>query len=93
VAEFERAAREGTHRLSSGDVYEPEFEEEAFLDLLGEGSYVLGGSTIPGSTGQHSRDERRRLALEAAVNRLRKEEEELEKSCGTVKHKPSNSGV
>lgn len=46
--------------------------------------YVLGGqSSALGSNRGDSRDDRRRHALEAAISRLKKEEEELEQSCGT----------
>ncbi|KAJ7471930.1 WLM-domain-containing protein [Mycena latifolia] len=77
VAEFERAAAEGTHRLQSGDMYEPEALENAALT-----SHVLGGSSL--SRNIDSVEERRRRMLEAALNRLQKEEEELEHSCGTA---------
>ncbi|KAJ3555579.1 hypothetical protein NM688_g2499 [Phlebia brevispora] len=85
VVEFERAAKEGAHRLSSyDDVYQPasnELEAEAQ-------AYVLGGGAL-GSTLQdrnESIEERRKRLLEATMNRLRKEEEELEQSCGTAGH-------
>ncbi|KAJ7186841.1 WLM-domain-containing protein [Mycena filopes] len=77
VAEFERAAAEGTHRLHSGDMYEPEALENEALT-----SHVLGGSSR--SQNSDSAEERRRRVLEAALNRLQKEEEELENSCGTA---------
>ncbi|KAJ7117903.1 WLM-domain-containing protein [Mycena crocata] len=76
VAEFERAAVEGTHRLQTGDMYEPDPLENAALT-----SHVLGGSSRFHSD---SVEDRRRMMLEAALNRLQKEEEELENSCGTA---------
>ncbi|KAJ7119605.1 WLM domain-containing protein [Mycena epipterygia] len=80
VAEFERAAAEGTHRLQEGDMYEPDALENAALT-----SHVLGGtSRSRNSLPADSVEERRRRMLEAALNRLQKEEEELENSCGTA---------
>ncbi|KAJ7675484.1 WLM domain-containing protein [Mycena rosella] len=80
VAEFERAAAEGTHRLQAGDMYEPESLENDALT-----SHILGGSSrSPNSFNPDSVEERRRRMLEAALNRLQKEEEELENSCGTA---------
>ncbi|KAF8147765.1 WLM domain-containing protein [Mycena galopus ATCC 62051] len=77
VAEFERAAAEGTHRLHAGDMYEPEALENDALT-----SHVLGGSSR--SNNSDSVEDRRRRMLEAALSRLQKEEEELENSCGTA---------
>ncbi|KDQ61471.1 hypothetical protein JAAARDRAFT_511389 [Jaapia argillacea MUCL 33604] len=87
VAEYERSVSLGTHSLSTGgggDVYEPssEVEAEARSHILGGGSHTLGGSE--GDNASESRDERRRRILEATMSRLRKEEEELEHSCGTA---------
>ncbi|KAJ6632556.1 WLM domain-containing protein [Mycena sp. CBHHK59/15] len=80
VAEYERAVAQGTHRLQSGDMYEPESLENEALT-----SQVLGGgSRSRNSLETDSVEERRRRMLEAALNRLRKEEEELENSCGTA---------
>ena len=45
--------------------------------------YVLGGQSSTSRSLGDSKEDRRRRALEAAVSRLRKEEEELEQSCGT----------
>jgi len=81
VAEFERSVKEGTHHLSGGpgyDVYQPS------SDLEGEArAYTLGGDTSSSSLANESQEDRRRRVLEATVNRLRKEEEEIEHSCGT----------
>ncbi|KAJ7207974.1 WLM-domain-containing protein [Mycena pura] len=77
VAEFERAAAEGTRHLYTGDVYEPDMLETVALT-----SHVLGGSS--GSLQSDSVEERRRRTLEAVLNRLKKEEEELENNCGTA---------
>ena len=81
VAEFERSAAEGTHTLSGwspGDIYMPSSEVEA------DTQYVLGKDSQPSaSTVDESMEERRRKVLEATMNRLRKEEEELEHCCGT----------
>ena len=80
VAEFERAQREGTHYLMhKGDVYEPSSELEAEAHV-----HVLGGGGFSSLYLNESREERRRRMLDATISRLRKEEEELEQSCGTA---------
>ena len=61
---------------SSPSLFAPELESEAQ-------EYILGGS-FPSGPINDSREERRRRALEAAVSRLRKQEEEIEHSCGTT---------
>lgn len=84
VIEFERAAAEGTHHLGSfGDAYQPasSLEAEAQTYVLGGGGVNVLGST---SLRDESVEERRKRMLEATVNRLKKEEEELEQSCGTA---------
>ena len=88
VLEFERAQAAGTHHFSDADmsdVYMPssELEAEAQAHVLGAGSgaNVLGGSQL--STGSSTREEMRRRVLQATMDRLRKEEEELEHHCGT----------
>lgn len=80
VADFERAQAAGTHHLGvGGDLYEPSSELEAEAH-----GYVLGGAVgTSGPVLDDSREERRRRVLEATMGRLRKEEEELERSCGT----------
>ncbi len=82
VSDFERAAREGAHRLG-GDVavYTPlslDVDSEAHEYILG----TAGGQ--PRETLINTAEERRRHALEAAVSRLRLEEAEVENSCGTA---------
>ncbi|KIJ21016.1 hypothetical protein PAXINDRAFT_125633 [Paxillus involutus ATCC 200175] len=75
VAEFETAEKRGTHYLSDlRGAYEPNEEGKALIRILGGTGTPLGDSI----------EDRRRRALEAATARLRKEEEELEKSCGTA---------
>ncbi|KDR80828.1 hypothetical protein GALMADRAFT_241288 [Galerina marginata CBS 339.88] len=83
VAEFERSVKDGTHHLSGGpayDVYQPS------LDLEGEARvYTLGGGApSSGPLSSETQEERRQRVLEATMNRLRKEEEEIEHSCGTA---------
>lgn len=79
VAEFERAQAAGMHYLSGGgDAYEPSSELEAEAR-----AYVLGGAGGSRPALDESPEERRRRVLEATMGRLRREEEELEKSCGT----------
>ena len=84
VAEYEGSVAAGTHHLSGGlghDVYEPSSELEAEAR-----SYTLGGSgTSSTSLDGETQEERRRRVLEATMNRLRKEEEDIEHSCGTGK--------
>lgn len=86
MAEFDRAAAVGSHTLS--DVryaYQPssELEAEAQAHILSGGSsHVLGGVSRVSSN--DSIEERRRRVLEATMNRLKKEEEELEHNCGTA---------
>ncbi|KAG1735895.1 WLM-domain-containing protein [Suillus paluster] len=75
VAEFEAAAGGGTHYLSDlRDTYQPSSNEEAEALI-----HVLGGT---GLRGNDTVEDRRKRALEAATARL-KNEEELERSCGT----------
>ncbi|KAF8838990.1 WLM-domain-containing protein [Paxillus ammoniavirescens] len=77
VIEFETAEKRGTHYLSDlKGAYEPSSNEEgeALIRILGGNGTPFGDSI----------EDRRRRALEAATARLKKEEEELEKSCGTA---------
>jgi len=81
VAEYERSVSTGTHSLvDNGYAYEPSSELEAEAQ-----SYVLGGVGVVSSaaTSDESPEQRRQRILDATMNRLRKEEEELEMSCGT----------
>ncbi|KAG6850665.1 hypothetical protein H0H93_010393 [Arthromyces matolae] len=71
VAEFERSVAEGTHYLSQpGDTYLPSSSD---LEMEAQ-SYMFTDD---------SRDEMRSRILQATMARLRKEEEDLENSCGT----------
>ncbi|KAG1812876.1 WLM domain-containing protein [Suillus subaureus] len=75
VAEFEAAAGAGTYQLSDlQDTYQPSSDEE--VEAL---THVLGGTGIRSND---TTEDRRKRALEAATARLRNEEE-LERSCGT----------
>jgi hypothetical protein len=68
----------GTHYLGSDqDVYQPSSDLEAEARV-----HILGGGTSRDLSSE-SLEERRRRILEATMNRLRKEEEEIEHSCGT----------
>ena len=75
----------GTHQLGGvGPTFDGPYsalEAEAQEYIIG-GAYTLGGTGTSG-TGD-SPEERRRKVLEATMNRLRKEEEELEDRCGTA---------
>ncbi|KAF7794989.1 hypothetical protein EIP86_006133 [Pleurotus ostreatoroseus] len=87
VAEFERAAVDGTHQLGSfADAYQPssELEAEAQTYVLGGSDVHIAGSAPSGLLRDESIEERRRRVLEATMSRLKKEEEELEQSCGTA---------
>lgn len=76
VAEFEAATAGGTHHLSDlRDTYQSSSNEEAEALI-----HVLGGT---GLGGNDTIEDRRKRALEAATVRLKNEEEELERSCGT----------
>ncbi|KAA1470177.1 WLM-domain-containing protein [Dentipellis sp. KUC8613] len=84
VAEFERAAREGTHTLSGPGAYEPA-STNAGGELEAEArAYVLGGSGAATPRAGETAEERRQRVLDATMRRLRREEEELEQSCGTA---------
>ncbi|KAF6761814.1 WLM domain-containing protein [Ephemerocybe angulata] len=83
VAEYERSAIEGAHSLSgqarAAGYGTPSSELEAEAQ-----SNVLGGSASAVSMLEaDSPEDRRQRILEATMNRLRKEEEEIEHSCGT----------
>jgi hypothetical protein len=78
VLQFERSVSEGTHHLYPGEVYEPASELEAEAHV-----HILGGNHPSPAGGSETREERRNRLLEATMLRLRKEEEELEDSCGT----------
>ena len=88
IIEFER----GTHSLrGSNPSYDPSLSSsDATFGVESEAhSFILGGSSAATSA-IDSREDRRRRALEAAINRLRKEEEELEHSCGTTNTAPES---
>jgi len=80
VAEFDRGVRDGTHHLWQGDAV---FESSASLEAEAHAHILGGGGVGVDVLDGESREERRRRLLEATMNRLRKEEEELEESCGT----------
>ncbi|KAF8621806.1 hypothetical protein AX15_007482 [Amanita polypyramis BW_CC] len=78
VAEFELATTRGAHHLrDEGDVYEPSSGLEADDHI-----HVLGGGG-DAALQIESAEERRQRILDATMNRLRKQEEELEHQCGT----------
>ncbi|THV02567.1 WLM-domain-containing protein [Dendrothele bispora CBS 962.96] len=78
VAEYERAVSAGTHSLSEydGSMYEP----SASLEAEARGHALSGVASLS----LDSVEDRRMKMLAAAEARLRKEEEELEDSCGTA---------
>jgi hypothetical protein len=61
------------------DVYQPSSDLEAEARIQ-----VLGSAGTTTYSPNESVEERRRRVLEATMTRLRKEEEELEQSCGTA---------
>ncbi|KAL0571435.1 hypothetical protein V5O48_010525 [Marasmius crinis-equi] len=79
VVDYEQSVAAGTHSLVGGDFYEPSSElgAEATAYVLGGSSRTLGGES-------DSREARRQRMLDAAMARMRKEEQELEDSCGTA---------
>jgi hypothetical protein len=82
VAQFERAKAQGAHYLvDPGEQYEPSPSELEVDDTV----HILGG--VP-DIGQAPLDEtaeqRRQRILNATLQRLQKEEEQLEDSCGTA---------
>lgn len=79
VVNFESSASEGTHYLSGhgSDIYQPSLELEAEAQ-----AFVLGGAASA-SFSSESVEERRSRILKATMNRLNKEEEVIEHSCGT----------
>jgi hypothetical protein len=86
VAEFEKATSDGTHYLSGGPQYD-EYQPSAALEAEARG-YTLGGGGGGSSSGSSSlaldsAEDRRQRILAATMNRLLKEEEEIEHSCGT----------
>ncbi|KAI0036216.1 hypothetical protein K488DRAFT_41718 [Vararia minispora EC-137] len=81
ILEFEQ----NTHTLGGGGECQPSSELEAEARV-----YVLGESTMAPSANE-TVEERRRRMLDATMNRLRREEEELELSCGTAP--PGSAGA
>ncbi|KAF8323530.1 WLM domain-containing protein [Cantharellus anzutake] len=79
MVEFETAAREGTHTLGPGPVYEPESVVPNRGGLVG-GTNVLGGNE---GSGHLTIEERRRRAVEAAMRRFNEQEQEIEDKCAT----------
>jgi len=79
VAEYERSVVRGTNRLvERGDVHDPvEAEAEAHVHVLG------GMMNLSSSSSSESPEERRRRILDATIARLKKEDEEIDNSCGT----------
>jgi hypothetical protein len=77
---------EGTHYLSDhgSDIYQPSPE----LDLQVH-THVLGGGS--GSGSDESSEERRSRVLKATMNRLLRNEEDIEHLCGTGRNAPSST--
>lgn len=83
VLSYEQASKAGTHTLGgSYPVYDPSTNPSSELELEAR-AHVLGGSGVAPSANE-TPEERRRKMLDATMSRLRKEEEELEQSCGTA---------
>lgn len=79
VAEFEAAARAGTHTLGGYNAG-PEIGEDAPASGSGGGAYVLGGGSGDGALSL-TPEERRAKAVEAAMKRLEESEAEMEERC------------
>lgn len=82
VDTYERAVKAGTHTLSGGDFYEPDeaIISSALTDAEVHGRILGGGGT---STLLGSREEMRQKALEAAMRRMRIQEQDIEEQCGS----------
>jgi len=81
VAQFEAAAREGAHPLNGGgSMYEPTAAAHSHSHVGGMtgGTNVLGGGSSPISL-----EERRARAVQAAMQRFKEQEQELEDRCAT----------
>lgn len=86
VDEFERSVKQGSHSLSgfqAGDYYDPASSTSSTLTGAEVHSHVLGGGTGSSSILLGSREEMRRRALEAALERQRKQDQEIEDMCGS----------
>ncbi|KAG8952061.1 hypothetical protein FRC00_006957 [Tulasnella sp. 408] len=84
VEEFEAAVARGSRSLGDrGDVYEGGSSLSSTLTDSEAQSYVLGGGVGATSALLPSREEMRRRAAEAALERQRKEEQEIEDRCGS----------
>ncbi|KAG9000766.1 hypothetical protein FRB95_004137 [Tulasnella sp. JGI-2019a] len=86
VEEYERTVKAGSHSLSSfggGDYYEPDQTLGSALTDAEVTSRVLGGDGSGSSLLTGSREEMRQKMLEAATQRLRKQEQEIEERCGS----------
>ena len=70
--------------MGDGSAYEP---HSAKLEVQTQ-AHALGGSG-PAPVSSESVEERRRRILQATLNRLEQEEQEIEDSCGTVPTEPS----
>ncbi|KAG8883883.1 hypothetical protein FRB97_005721 [Tulasnella sp. 331] len=84
VDEYEGAVKAGSHSLSglgAGDYYDPDNTVGSALTDAEVTSRVLGGGTSSLLTG--SREEMRQKMLEAATQRLRRQEQEIEERCGS----------
>ncbi|KAN0064148.1 hypothetical protein ACQY0O_003315 [Thecaphora frezii] len=90
VEAFEKRQAQGTHRFIEGNVY----DAEAARALLGGGSGPTPGSAVAGgqrlggggsanAANPVNAEERRRQILQATMKRLEKEEQEIERGCGS----------
>ncbi|KAG8950040.1 hypothetical protein FRC04_008120 [Tulasnella sp. 424] len=85
VDEFETAVARGSRTLGSSinSAYEPDPSLSTSLMDSEAHSYVLGGGVGAASALVPSREEMRRRAAEAALDRQRREEQEIEDRCGS----------
>lgn len=85
VEEFETAVARGSRTLGSSisGAYEPDPSLSTSLMDSEAHSYVLGGGVGAASALVPSREEMRRRAAEAALDRQRREEQEIEDRCGS----------
>ncbi|SAM86477.1 uncharacterized protein UBRO_08942 [Ustilago bromivora] len=82
IEAFQKGQQDGSHKLVEGDVYEP--SAPALSSGISSGGHRLGGSTKSASRDAVTAEERRQRILMATMRRLKREEQEIEQSCGSA---------
>jgi hypothetical protein len=83
VEAYENKVSQGTNYLSDMDFYVPE-EANGGANALQETTHILGGSVGESSLEQGSVQDKRQRILLATMKRLEKQENEIEKGCGST---------